>query len=213
MCRLSRLQRRSAGGSLTGAQDVAAPASNPASNPASARARYLAPLWIRLRTEQGSGLLASRLSCARSHPLHGGRRLCRDCKCRETLDQSMRMIAKAGCGVVLYLHILRRASRSTAPRGGERLPARRNCRAAHGDRFQLCADRTAQRTAGGRTDCRPARAHSSAPSAWAARFRRPGHPAHPFAHQLPRSYSGPGWLRLGDRRAGVDPGRGVEPVG
>jgi 3,4-dihydroxy 2-butanone 4-phosphate synthase/GTP cyclohydrolase II len=27
-----------------------------------------------------------------------------DCRCRETLDQSMRMIAEAGCGVVLYLH-------------------------------------------------------------------------------------------------------------
>jgi 3,4-dihydroxy 2-butanone 4-phosphate synthase/GTP cyclohydrolase II len=27
-----------------------------------------------------------------------------DCLCRETLDQSMRMIAEAGCGVVLYLH-------------------------------------------------------------------------------------------------------------
>jgi 3,4-dihydroxy 2-butanone 4-phosphate synthase/GTP cyclohydrolase II len=27
-----------------------------------------------------------------------------DCKCRETLDQSMRMIAEEGCGVVLYLH-------------------------------------------------------------------------------------------------------------
>jgi 3,4-dihydroxy 2-butanone 4-phosphate synthase/GTP cyclohydrolase II len=27
-----------------------------------------------------------------------------DCKCRETLDQSMRMIAEAGCGAVLYLH-------------------------------------------------------------------------------------------------------------
>jgi 3,4-dihydroxy 2-butanone 4-phosphate synthase / GTP cyclohydrolase II len=27
-----------------------------------------------------------------------------DCNCRETLDQSMRMIAEAGCGVVLYLH-------------------------------------------------------------------------------------------------------------
>jgi 3,4-dihydroxy 2-butanone 4-phosphate synthase / GTP cyclohydrolase II len=27
-----------------------------------------------------------------------------DCHCRETLDQSMRMIAEAGCGVVLYLH-------------------------------------------------------------------------------------------------------------
>jgi 3,4-dihydroxy 2-butanone 4-phosphate synthase/GTP cyclohydrolase II len=27
-----------------------------------------------------------------------------DCNCRETLDQSMRMIAEEGCGVVLYLH-------------------------------------------------------------------------------------------------------------
>jgi 3,4-dihydroxy 2-butanone 4-phosphate synthase/GTP cyclohydrolase II len=27
-----------------------------------------------------------------------------DCGCRETLDQSMRMIAEEGCGVVLYLH-------------------------------------------------------------------------------------------------------------
>jgi 3,4-dihydroxy 2-butanone 4-phosphate synthase/GTP cyclohydrolase II len=27
-----------------------------------------------------------------------------DCRCRETLDESMRMIAEAGCGVILYLH-------------------------------------------------------------------------------------------------------------
>jgi len=27
-----------------------------------------------------------------------------DCRCRETLDQSMRMIAEAGCGAILYLH-------------------------------------------------------------------------------------------------------------
>src|SRR5271157_5443774 len=27
-----------------------------------------------------------------------------DCRCRETLDQSLRMIAEEGCGVVLYLH-------------------------------------------------------------------------------------------------------------
>jgi 3,4-dihydroxy 2-butanone 4-phosphate synthase/GTP cyclohydrolase II len=27
-----------------------------------------------------------------------------DCRCRETLDQSMRMIAEEGCGAVLYLH-------------------------------------------------------------------------------------------------------------
>jgi len=27
-----------------------------------------------------------------------------DCRCRDVLDQSMRMIAEAGCGVILYLH-------------------------------------------------------------------------------------------------------------
>jgi 3,4-dihydroxy 2-butanone 4-phosphate synthase/GTP cyclohydrolase II len=27
-----------------------------------------------------------------------------DCHCRETLDESMRMIAAEGCGVILYLH-------------------------------------------------------------------------------------------------------------
>jgi 3,4-dihydroxy 2-butanone 4-phosphate synthase/GTP cyclohydrolase II len=27
-----------------------------------------------------------------------------DCRCRETLDQSMRMIAEEGCGAILYLH-------------------------------------------------------------------------------------------------------------
>jgi 3,4-dihydroxy 2-butanone 4-phosphate synthase/GTP cyclohydrolase II len=27
-----------------------------------------------------------------------------DCRCRETLDQSMRMIAEEGCGALLYLH-------------------------------------------------------------------------------------------------------------
>jgi len=27
-----------------------------------------------------------------------------DCRCREVLDQSMRIIAEAGCGVILYLH-------------------------------------------------------------------------------------------------------------
>jgi 3,4-dihydroxy 2-butanone 4-phosphate synthase/GTP cyclohydrolase II len=27
-----------------------------------------------------------------------------DCHCRETLDESMRIIAEAGCGVIVYLH-------------------------------------------------------------------------------------------------------------
>jgi 3,4-dihydroxy 2-butanone 4-phosphate synthase/GTP cyclohydrolase II len=34
----------------------------------------------------------------------GGDVFAADCHCRETLDQSMRMIAEEGCGVVLYLH-------------------------------------------------------------------------------------------------------------
>jgi len=49
-----------------------------------------------------------------------------DCRCRETLDQSMRMIAEEGCGVVLYLHNTSRgfevdrtpASRGTFEPGG-----------------------------------------------------------------------------------------------
>jgi len=43
-----------------------------------------------------------------------------DCKCRETLDQSMRMIAEEGCGAVLYLHNTSRGfevERTPAARG------------------------------------------------------------------------------------------------
>ena len=43
-----------------------------------------------------------------------------DCRCRETLDQSMRMIAEEGCGVVLYLHNTSRGfevDRATAEAG------------------------------------------------------------------------------------------------
>ena len=43
-----------------------------------------------------------------------------DCRCRETLDQSMRMIAEEGCGVVLYLHNTSRGfevDRAPASRG------------------------------------------------------------------------------------------------
>jgi 3,4-dihydroxy 2-butanone 4-phosphate synthase/GTP cyclohydrolase II len=54
-----------------------------------------------------------------------------DCHCRETLDQSMRMIAEAGCGVVLYLHNTSRgfeidrapvAEAGIEPPGGAPLP-------------------------------------------------------------------------------------------
>ncbi|HEY1902686.1 MAG TPA: 3,4-dihydroxy-2-butanone-4-phosphate synthase [Terracidiphilus sp.] len=43
-----------------------------------------------------------------------------DCRCRETLDQSMRMIAEEGCGAVLYLHNTSRGfeiERTPAARG------------------------------------------------------------------------------------------------
>jgi 3,4-dihydroxy 2-butanone 4-phosphate synthase/GTP cyclohydrolase II len=52
-----------------------------------------------------------------------------DCHCRETLDQSMRMIAAEGCGVVLYLHNTSRGfeiDRAPAPvfaPGGKAMPA------------------------------------------------------------------------------------------
>jgi 3,4-dihydroxy 2-butanone 4-phosphate synthase/GTP cyclohydrolase II len=38
-----------------------------------------------------------------------------DCRCRETLDQSMRMIAEEGCGAVLYLHNTSRGFEIEAP--------------------------------------------------------------------------------------------------
>ncbi len=64
--------------------------------------------------EGPSGLLtrdgASRPPC--SHPVlvrvhtrcTAGDVFAADCRCREVLDQSMRMIAEEGCGVILYLH-------------------------------------------------------------------------------------------------------------
>ena len=64
--------------------------------------------------EGPSGVLtpdgASRLPC--SHPVlvrvhtrcTAGDVFAADCRCREVLDESMRMIAEEGCGVILYLH-------------------------------------------------------------------------------------------------------------
>ena len=52
-----------------------------------------------------------------------------DCHCRETLDESMRMIAKAGCGVVVYLHNtsrgfeIERTPEAVFGPGGEAAPA------------------------------------------------------------------------------------------
>ena len=52
-----------------------------------------------------------------------------DCRCREILDQSMRLIAEAGCGVVLYLHNtsrgfeIERAHTAAFGPGGTAVPA------------------------------------------------------------------------------------------
>ncbi len=54
-----------------------------------------------------------------------------DCRCREVLDQSMRMIAEEGCGAILYLHNTSRgfeidkapASPPAFERGGVAIPA------------------------------------------------------------------------------------------
>ncbi|MGA9672428.1 MAG: 3,4-dihydroxy-2-butanone-4-phosphate synthase [Terracidiphilus sp.] len=60
----------------------------------------------------GTGLKATELRASCSHAVlvrvhtrcTAGDVFAADCRCRETLDQSMRMIAEEGCGVVLYLH-------------------------------------------------------------------------------------------------------------
>jgi 3,4-dihydroxy 2-butanone 4-phosphate synthase/GTP cyclohydrolase II len=41
-----------------------------------------------------------------------------DCHCRETLDESMRMIAEAGCGVIVYLHNTSRGFEAEKPQEG-----------------------------------------------------------------------------------------------
>jgi len=51
-----------------------------------------------------TGRLQPRRAGAGSHAVHAGDVFAADCHCREMLDQSMRMIAEAGCGAVIYLH-------------------------------------------------------------------------------------------------------------
>ena len=64
-----------------------------------------------------------------------------DCRCRDILDQSMRMIAEAGCGVVLYLHNTSRGFEidhnpvEAFTPGGTAIPASE--REAHGSRLVL----------------------------------------------------------------------------
>jgi 3,4-dihydroxy 2-butanone 4-phosphate synthase/GTP cyclohydrolase II len=59
-----------------------------------------------------------------------------DCQCREVLDESMRMIAEAGCGVVLYLHNTSRGfeiEKSADPAGSNRLLLHSDLRALEGN--------------------------------------------------------------------------------
>ena len=68
-----------------------------------------------------------------------------DCHCREILDQSMRMIAEDGCGVILYLHntsrgfeiertasrrLRSRAARPSPPNSARSIPAASSCTGA-----------------------------------------------------------------------------------
>jgi 3,4-dihydroxy 2-butanone 4-phosphate synthase/GTP cyclohydrolase II len=57
------------------------------STPAAPRTPYPHPVLVRVHTRCTAGDVFAA-----------------DCHCREILDQSMRMIAEAGCGVLLYLH-------------------------------------------------------------------------------------------------------------
>ena len=92
-----------------------------------------------------------------------------DCHCRETLDESMRMIAAEGCGVILYLHntsrgfeIDRAPGRALWHRRRSPCPRRRVRRAA----TALCCTRSCARAKARRR----APAAFCAPSASAARF-------------------------------------------
>jgi 3,4-dihydroxy 2-butanone 4-phosphate synthase/GTP cyclohydrolase II len=67
---------------LSGSPDPAAPAAQPESRPPCPH-----PVLVRVHTRCTAGDVFSA-----------------DCHCREILDQSMRMIAEEGCGVILYLH-------------------------------------------------------------------------------------------------------------
>ena len=87
-----------------------------------------------------------------------------DCHCREILDQSMRIIAQAGCGVIVYLHNTSRGfaidHTPTTPFDpeGSAVPPRMKLAASFS--IRNCAPAKALRTAPGA---------SFAPSAWAVR--------------------------------------------
>ncbi len=91
--------------SLPGAlTNGSAPGSSPASTQLETRQPCPHPVLVRVHTRCTAGDVFAA-----------------DCHCREILDQSMRMIAEEGCGVILYLHNTSRGfeiERSPAPAFG-----------------------------------------------------------------------------------------------
>ncbi len=133
-----------------------------------------------------------------------------DCHCREILDQSMRIIAEAGCGVILYLHNTSRGfdiDHTPAARlqsRGLRRPRRRH---AAGYRPPHPPSGTARpRRLPGPHRPHPPRHRPRRPDPL-----RSGNPAHPPALQHPHAHPRPRRLRPRNRRAGPHPRRGVLP--
>ena len=133
-----------------------------------------------------------------------------DCHCRETLDQSMRMIAEEGCGVVLYLHNTSRGfeiERTAAPveafaPGGV---ARAAARDKHGPADFAPGVALARGLAGAQ------REDFASYRIGRADLIRFGHSAHPAAVKYAHAHSGAGRFWAGDSGAGSDSGGGMQP--
>ena len=106
-----------------------------------------------------------------------------DCRCREMLDQSMRMIAEEGCGVVLYLHNTSRGFEiDHTP--GRRLPPRRRRGSRRRARSPLRPPDSPPGTARPRGLAGPLRPHSARHRPRRPDSLRSRHPAHPPAHAI-----------------------------
>ena len=162
---------------------------------------------------RGDGLFAAHAVLVRVHTrCTAGDVFAADCHCRETLDQSMRMIAEEGCGVVLYLHNTSRGfeiDRAAAPAeafepgGAAALPAAQQ--ATQRPAYSAPGTARARRLAGAQ------RADSAGHRPGRPDPVGPGHSAHPPAVEYAHAHSGAGRLWAGDRRAGADSGGGVQP--
>ena len=134
-----------------------------------------------------------------------------DCHCREILDQSMRMIAEEGCGVILYLHNTSRGfeidhtpAAAFGPEGSA-IPA--------GATRRNRPPRPSSGTARPRRLAGPHRPHPPRHRPRRPDSLRPWHPAHPPALQHAHAHPRARRLRPRNRRAGGDSRRGVQPCG